>query len=78
MKKKLLLSGLLVLNFFMTPLSLAETIDENIQNQTQKIENLQADQKKLAQEVEQLNKNINKYQAKYDETLSNKRKCINI
>lgn len=72
MKKKLLLSGLLVLNFFMTPLSLAETIDENIQNQTQKIENLQADQKKLAQEVEQLNKNINKYQAKYDETLAQK------
>ena len=72
MKKKLLLSGLLVLNFFMTPLSLAETIDENIQNQTQKIENLQADQKKLAQEVEQLNKNINKYQTKYDETLAQK------
>ena len=72
MNKKLLLSGLLVLNFFMTPLSLAETIDENIQNQTQKIENLQADQKKLAQEVEQLNKNINKYQAKYDETLAQK------
>ncbi len=72
MKKKLLLSGLLVLNFVMTPLSLAETIDENIQNQTQKIENLQADQKKLAQEVEQLNKNINKYQAKYDETLAQK------
>ena len=64
MKKKLLLSGLLVLNFFMTPLSLAETIDENIQNQTQKIENLQADQKKLAQEVEQLNKNINRYEHK--------------
>lgn len=72
MKKKLLLSGLLVLNFFMTPLALAETIDENIQNQTKKIENLQADQKKLAQEVEQLNKNINKYQAKYDETLAQK------
>ena len=72
MKKKLLLSGLLVLNFFITPLSLAETIDENIQNQTKKIENLQADQKKLAQEVEQLNKNINKYQTKYDETLAQK------
>lgn len=72
MKKKLLLSGLLVLNFFATPLALAETIDENIQNQTKKIENLQADQKKLAQEVEQLNKNINKYQAKYDETLAQK------
>lgn len=72
MKKKLLLSGLLVLNFFMTPLSLAETIDENIQNQTQKIENLQANQKKLSQEIEQLNKNINKYQAKYDETLAQK------
>lgn len=72
MKKKLLLSGLLVLNFFMTPLALAETIDENIQNQTKKIENLQDDQKKLAQEVEQLNKNINKYQAKYDETLAQK------
>lgn len=72
MKKKLLLSGLLVLNFFMTPLALAETIDENIQNQTQKIENLQANQKKLSQEVEQLNKNINKYQAKYDETLAQK------
>lgn len=72
MKKKLLLSGLLVLNFFMTPLALAETIDENIQNQTKKIENLQADQKKLAQEVEQLNKNINKYQTKYDETLAQK------
>ena len=72
MKKKLLLSGLLVLNFFATPLALAETIDENIQNQTKKIENLQDDQKKLAQEVEQLNKNINKYQAKYDETLAQK------
>lgn len=72
MKKKLLLSGLLVLNFFATPLALAETINENIQNQTKKIENLQADQKKLAQEVEQLNKNINKYQAKYDETLAQK------
>ena len=72
MKKKLLLGGLLVLNFFMTPLALAETIDENIQNQTQKIENLQANQKKLSQEVEQLNKNINKYQAKYDETLAQK------
>lgn len=72
MKKKLLLSGLLVLNFFATPLALAETIDENIQNQTKKIENLQADQKKLAQEVEQLNKNINKYQTKYDETLAQK------
>lgn len=72
MKKKLLLSGLLVLNFFATPLALAETIDENIQNQTKKIENLQADQKKLAQEVEQLNKNIKKYQTKYDETLAQK------
>lgn len=72
MKKKLLLSGLLVLNFFATPLALAETIDENIQNQTKKIENLQANQKELAQEVEQLNKNINKYQAKYDETLAQK------
>ncbi|MEQ3452017.1 peptidoglycan DD-metalloendopeptidase family protein [Enterococcus cecorum] len=72
MNKKLLLSGLLVLNFFATPLALAETIDENIQNQTKKIENLQADQKKLAQEVEQLNKNINKYQTKYDETLAQK------
>ena len=72
MKKKLLLSGLLILNFFVTPLALAETIDENIQNQTKKIENLQADQKKLAQEVEQLNKNINKYQTKYDETLAQK------
>lgn len=72
MKKKLLLSGLLVLNFFATPLTLAETIDENIQNQTKKIENLQADQKKLAQEVEQLNKNIKKYQTKYDETLVQK------
>ena len=72
MKKKLLLSGLLVLNFFATPLTLAETIDENIQNQTKKIENLQADQKKLAQEVEQLNKNIKKYQTKYDETLAQK------
>ncbi|MHC5190135.1 murein hydrolase activator EnvC family protein [Enterococcus cecorum] len=72
MNKKLLLSGLLILNFFVTPLSLAETIDENIQNQTKKIENLQADQKKLAQEVEQLNKNINKYQTKYDETLAQK------
>ena len=37
-----------------------------------KIENLQADQKKLAQEVEQLNKNINRYQTKYDETLAQK------
>lgn len=72
MKKKLLLSGLLILNFLVTPLALAETIDENIQNQTKKIENLQADQKKLAQEVEQLNKNINKYQTKYDETLAQK------
>ena len=72
MNKKLLLSGLLILNFFVTPLALAETIDENIQNQTKKIENLQADQKKLAQEVEQLNKNINKYQTKYDETLAQK------
>lgn len=72
MKKKLLLSGLLILNFFVTPLALAETIDENIQNQTKKIENLQADQKKLAEEVEQLNKNINKYQTKYDETLAQK------
>ncbi len=72
MNKKLLLSGLLVLNFFATPLALAETIDENIQNQTKKIENLQADQKKLAQEVEQLNKNIKKYQTKYDETLAQK------
>lgn len=72
MNKKLLLSGLLVLNFFATPLALAETIDENIQNQTKKIENLQANQKKLSQEVEQLNKNINKYQAKYDETLAQK------
>lgn len=72
MNKKLLLSGLLVLNFFVTPLALAETIDENIQNQTKKIENLQADQKKLAQEVEQLNKNINKYQTKYNETLAQK------
>ena len=73
MKKKLLLiSGLLILNFFATPLALAETIDENIQNQTKKIENLQADQKKLAQEVEQLNKNIKKYQTKYDETLAQK------
>ena len=72
MKKKLLLSGLLVLNFFATPLALAETIDENIQNQTKKIENLQANQEKLSQEVEQLNKNINKYQAKYDETLAQK------
>ncbi|MCJ0577623.1 peptidoglycan DD-metalloendopeptidase family protein, partial [Enterococcus cecorum] len=70
--KKLLLSGLLILNFFVTPLALAETIDENIQNQTKKIENLQADQKKLAQEVEQLNKNINRYQTKYDETLAQK------
>lgn len=51
MKKKLLLSGLLILNFFATPLALAETIDENIQIQTKKIENLQADQKKLVQEV---------------------------
>ena len=33
---------------------------------------MQADQKKLAQEVEQLNKNINKYQTKYDETLAQK------
>ncbi|CAI3266988.1 peptidoglycan DD-metalloendopeptidase family protein [Enterococcus cecorum] len=72
MNKKLLLSGLLILNFFVTPLALAETIDENIQNQTKKIENLQADQKKLAQEVEQLNKNINRYQTKYDETLAQK------
>ncbi|CAI3414747.1 peptidoglycan DD-metalloendopeptidase family protein [Enterococcus cecorum] len=72
MNKKLLLSGLLILNFFVTPLALAETIDENIQNQTKKIENLQADQKKLAQEVEQLNKNINRYQTKYDETLVQK------
>lgn len=72
MNKKLLLSGLLILNFFVTPLALAETIDENIQNQTKKIENLQADQKKLAQEVEQLNKNIKKYQTKYDETLAQK------
>ena len=72
MNKKLLLSGLLILNFFVTPLALAETIDENIQNQTKKIENLQADQKKLAQEVEQLNKNIDKYQTKYDETLAQK------
>lgn len=72
MNKKLLLSGLLILNFFVTPLALAETIDENIQNQTKKIENLQDDQKKLAQEVEQLNKNINKYQTKYDETLAQK------
>ena len=72
MKKKLLLSGLLILNFFVTPLALAETIDENIQNQTKKIENLQADQKKLAEEVEQLNKNINRYQTKYDETLAQK------
>ncbi|XBG81551.1 peptidoglycan DD-metalloendopeptidase family protein [Enterococcus cecorum] len=31
-----------------------------------------ADQKKLAQEVEQLNKNINRYQTKYDETLAQK------
>ncbi|CAI3374335.1 peptidoglycan DD-metalloendopeptidase family protein [Enterococcus cecorum] len=72
MNKKLLLSGLLILNFFVTPLALAETIDENIQNQTKKIENFQADQKKLAQEVEQLNKNINRYQTKYDETLAQK------
>lgn len=36
MNKKLLLSGLLILNFFVTPLALAETIDENIQNQTKK------------------------------------------
>ena len=72
MNKKLLLSGLLILNFFVTPLALAETIDENIQNQTKKIENLQADQKKLAHEVEQLNKNINRYQTKYDETLAQK------
>lgn len=72
MNKKLLLSGLLILNFFVTPLALAETIDENIQNQTKKIENLQADQKKLAQEVEQLNKNIKKYQTKYDENLAQK------
>lgn len=72
MNKKLLLSGLLILNFFVTPLALAETIDENIQNQTKKIENLQANQKKLAEEVEQLNKNINKYQTKYDETLAQK------
>ena len=54
MNKKLLLSGLLILNFFVTPLALADTIDENIQNQTKKIENLQADQKKLAHEVEQI------------------------
>ena len=75
MKKKLLLSGLLILNFFATPLALAETIDENIQNQTKKIENLQADQKKLAQEVEQLNKDIKKYQTKYNETLEQKNKA---
>src|SRR5699024_7444279 len=52
--------------------TLFRSIDENIQNQTKKIENLQADQKKLAQEVEQLNKNINRYQTKYDETLAQK------
>ena len=75
MKKKLLLSGLLILNFFATPLALAETIDENIQNQTKKIENLQADQKKLSQEVEQLNKDIKKYQTKYNETLEQKNKA---
>lgn len=72
MKKKLLLSGLLLLNFVVAPLTFAEAFDEDIQNQTKKIENLQADQQKLAQEVEQLNKNINKYQKKYDETLAQK------
>ena len=56
----------------MTPLALADTIDENIQNQRKKSKTCRLIKRNWPMKSNKLNKNINRYQTKYDETLAQK------